>query len=283
MAENTIYKTEKSRDILLDFYDAVMSKWPFPYTKAMIPTRAGETHVLTAGSRDNPALVLLHGAASNVLGWGGAIPVYMKDFHVIAPDIPGEVGRSAPTRPSWLNDDYVLWLDDLLDGLNISKAALMGLSFGGWIAARFAASHPEKVNSLVLLAPGGIVPARTSAILKTIWYSMQKKNGADKMKRMVFGNGMILPEVSRFFDLIQENYNPRFGSPALLSDEEIGAITCPVMMMAGGEDVFFNAIKASARLKALLPDARIFVNPDEQHGIMEYGGMAADFLTNGCK
>jgi pimeloyl-ACP methyl ester carboxylesterase len=276
-----IYKTEQSRDILLEFYDGVLQKWEFPYESLTVPTRFGETHIIAAGSRGKPALVLLHGAASNLLGWGGAIPEYMGDFRVIAPDIPGEAGRSAPLRLSWNNDDYVQWLDDVLDATGTQKAALLGLSFGGWLAARYAASRSERVSKIVLLAPAGIAPARTSAIVKTIVYSMQKKKGARKMKRMVFGTDDILPEISRFFDLLQLHYAPRFGSPRLMTDEELKRISCPVMLMTGGEDAFFNARKAAARLKRCLPDAEINIIQHGRHGITEYGGSIAGFLGGG--
>lgn len=278
MATTGIYRTEKSRDILLDFYNGMISKWAFPHECADIPTRFGETHVVTAGEPETPALVLLHGSASNILGWGGAIPVYARDFRVIAPDMPGEAGRSGPFRPSWDHDEYVLWLDDLLDALGIEKAALLGISLGGRVAAKYASRRPERACRLVLLAPGGISPARPSAVLKTVLYSMQGSKGAEKMKRLVFGGGEILPEVSRFFDLLQQHFVPRFGSPPLLSDAELGGIACPVMMVSGGEDAFFDAVKSTGRLGKLLPGAEISVDPGEQHGITDYGGKILEFL-----
>jgi pimeloyl-ACP methyl ester carboxylesterase len=278
MATTGIYKTVKGRDILLDFYDGMIGKWAFPHECADIPTRFGETHIVTAGDPDAPALVLLHGSASNLLGWGGTIPLYARDFRVVAPDMPGEAGRSGPVRPSWDNDEYVLWLDDLLDALGIGKAALLGISLGGWAAAKYAAHRPERASRIVLLAPGGISPARPSAVLKTVLYSMQGSKGAEKMKRLVFGGGEILPEVGRFFDLLQEHFIPRFGSPPLLSDKELGGISCPVMMVSGGEDAFFDAKKSAGRLGKLLPNAEIHVDPNEQHGITDYGGRISEFL-----
>jgi pimeloyl-ACP methyl ester carboxylesterase len=279
MTSQSIYRNTESKDILLDFYDGIIGNWTFPNETADIPTRFGDTHTITAGRREKPALLLLHGSASNILGWGAAIPAYMSDFYVVAPDIPGEAGRSGPVRPSWDSDEYVLWLDDLLDGLGIRRAALLGISLGGWIAAKYAAQRPERVNRLVLLAPGGISPARTSSILKTILYSMQKEKGAEKMKHLVFGKGEILPEVSRFFDLLQEHYIPRYGSPKLLTDMELRGITCHVLMSAGSEDAFFNSGRSARRLKALIPGAEICVAPAGSHGIIEYGGRIAGFLA----
>jgi pimeloyl-ACP methyl ester carboxylesterase len=278
MSAGSIYRTVGSREILLDFYDGVMSQWAFPHENADVPTRFGDTRVVTAGRGENPALLLLHGSASNVLGWGGAIPAYMNHFYVIAPDIPGEAGRSAAVRPSWNTDEYALWLDDLLGALRIEYLALLGISLGGWIAAKYAAHRPGRVGRLVLLAPGGISPARVSAILKTMLYSLQKKNGSAKMKRLVFGTDDILPELSRFFDLLQKNFSPRFGSPKLLSDGELRSIACPVLMIAGGEDAFFNAKKSSRRLKALLPGAEIRIEMKGRHGLTDYGGGIKAFL-----
>ncbi len=210
------YRTEHSRDILLVFYEGVVGRWSFPHKSAMVQTRLGETHVITAGDGSKPALVLLHGAASNILGWG---------------------------------------------------------------AARYAAARPQKACRLVLLAPGGIAPMRIAALLKTILYSMQRKKGAERMKRMVFGKGEILPEVSRFFDLLQQHYVPRIGSPPLLSDEEMKRIACPLLMMTGGEDAFFNAHKTGVRLKRLLPGSEIHIEISGEHGITEYGGRIASFLA----
>jgi pimeloyl-ACP methyl ester carboxylesterase len=281
MTKESIYRTAESRGILLDFYDGMMAGWTFPHVNEDIPTRFSATRVVTAGQKGDPALVLLHGSASNILGWGAAIPAYMRSFHVIAPDLPGEAGRSGPVRPSWDNDEYVQWLDGLLDGLGIGKAALLGISLGGWIAAKYAAHRPLRASRLVLLAPGGITPARTSAVLKTVLYSMQGEKGADRMKRLVFGPGVIPRELSLFFDLLQRHYAPRFGSPRLLTDAELGGIACPVLMMSGGADAFFNSGATARRLKKLLPGAEINVSPEGRHGITDYGGRMAEFLAGG--
>ena len=120
---------------------------------------------------------------------------------------------------------------------------------------------------------------RTAALLKTVRFSMQRQKGAGRMKRMIFGRGEILPEVSRFFDLLQQHYVPRFGSPPALSDEQLKLIACPVLMMAGGEDAFFNALKAGARLRKMLPRSEIHIENGGEHGITEYGGRIACFLA----
>lgn len=56
--------------------DGVLARWNFPFTAENVPTRFGPTHTVTAGDKNNPALILLHGAAFCLLGWRGDIPVF---------------------------------------------------------------------------------------------------------------------------------------------------------------------------------------------------------------
>ncbi|MHB1314814.1 MAG: alpha/beta fold hydrolase [Christensenellales bacterium] len=280
MRTQSVFRTEEGQKAIVNFEEGVMAYWPFPYTAAMVPTRFGQTHTVTAGNKDKPALVLLHGAASNLLGWGGDIPRYMDRFFVVAPDIPGEAGKSEPVRPSWSNDDYADWLCGLLDSLGIEEVCLLGISLGGWIALKFAAAYPARVKKLVLVTPAGIVPARASAVIKTVLYASQK-DGARKMKRMVFGTDDILPVLSQFFDLILRHYVPRFGSPSLLRDDAIRGIQAKVQMVSGDKDAFFAVKKAARRLERLLPAVDIEIIPAGQHGLTEPHQKTLAFLRGG--
>ncbi len=44
-----IYRTEDSRDILLEFYDGILQKWGFPHESLTVPPRFGETHIIAGG------------------------------------------------------------------------------------------------------------------------------------------------------------------------------------------------------------------------------------------
>lgn len=263
----------------MNFYEEVLSKWAFDFERTYVATNYGKTHIVSAGKSGNPPLILLHGAASNILSWGGDIPVYMEKYNVIAPDIPGDAGQSAANRLSWNNLEYIDWLDEFIHALNLSHIHILGISFGGWLAAKYAAHH--KVEKIVLLTPGGIAPPRSSAILRTIWYSMQGKRGAAKMKQLVFGTDRIHPDVSRFFDLMQRHYKPRFGSPSLLSDSELAGIQAPLLMVAGDRDAFFPAQKVKSRLEKLVPRQKTVIIPEGEHAVVGFAELVLDFLRRG--
>ncbi|MAU11607.1 MAG: hypothetical protein CL607_17415 [Anaerolineaceae bacterium] len=152
----------------MDLYDQALARWPVPYEEHTIPTRHGDTYVISSGEPDAPAMVLLHGAGTNSAIWSGDVAVYSQHFHVYAIDLLGEAGRSAQNRPDWHSPAYAEWLADVFDTLQIDQAVLLGISQGGWTALKFATYQPERVSQLVLLCPGGVMTTRSSFLFKAI-------------------------------------------------------------------------------------------------------------------
>lgn len=116
--------------------------------------RSISTHLFEAGDPSAPPVLYLHGTFLGNM-WLDFHLALARHFHVFAPDIPG-FGLSE--RPDWMRDmsDYVLYLRDLLDALGLEKAALVGHSLGGWMAAELAVWYPERVDKLVLANAVGI-------------------------------------------------------------------------------------------------------------------------------
>jgi lipase len=79
-----------------------------------------------------------------------------KDLFVLAPDLRGhgESGR----EPPWDSDTHVEDVIETLDDLGVERAAVLGHSFGGLIAAKLANAATERVSRLVLLDPGIELP-----------------------------------------------------------------------------------------------------------------------------
>jgi pimeloyl-ACP methyl ester carboxylesterase len=98
-------------------------------------------------------LLFFHGAGT-FHGFEFAQP-WIKQFKVILPYHPG-YGESGDDPAMNSMDDYVLHYLDLLDVMGIDKVNLVGFSLGGFMAAKFASSHPERVRKLVLVAPAGL-------------------------------------------------------------------------------------------------------------------------------
>jgi 2-hydroxy-6-oxonona-2,4-dienedioate hydrolase len=112
------------------------------------------TRVLQAGTVEATPLVLMSGVGGHLEAYAHNIGPLAETYRVIAFDFPGHGYTTLATADIEL-PDYVGHLLGLLDHLGVEKAHLNGESLGGWVAVKFAASHPERVLRLVLNTPGG--------------------------------------------------------------------------------------------------------------------------------
>jgi len=279
MITESIYKSPAGKSEIMALYDAVLARWPVPYEAITIPTRHGETFVIASGDKSAPPLVLLHGSASNAVSWVGDVTEYSQHFRVYAVDLPGEAGRSAENRPAWDGPGFAEWLDDVLDGLKIQKTALLGISQGGWTALKFATNHPERVTRLVLLTPGGVMPARPSFILKAVFLSMFGRWGAERINRIVIGKQPIHPEAVKFMDAILTHFKARMGKEYLFSDDELKRLTMPTLLIGGTEDALIPMESVVPRMQKFVPQLKAALIPGMSHAVINMAGQVIPFLT----
>ena len=149
-----VYKTEAGGQEVRERYAQTLRDWPVPYEHRRVATREGETFVVVCGPEDAPPLLLFHGSGTNAAMWTGDVAVWAEHFRVHAVDMIGEPGLSAPARPPLDSEAYARWLDDVLDGLEVTRAAVVGASLGGWLALDYATRRPDRVSCLALLCPG---------------------------------------------------------------------------------------------------------------------------------
>ena len=105
-----------------------------------------------------PAILILH-------GWGGSSDSWIevqralseKGYRVIAPDFSG-FGKSITPPDPWGIKEYAEIILKFAEKLRLNEFILLGHSFGGRIAIRLAAEHPEKIEKLILCDPAGIKP-----------------------------------------------------------------------------------------------------------------------------
>lgn len=110
-----------------------------------------------AGS--GPTVILLHGLGGSWQAWQLNIAPLAEKFHVVVPDQIG-FGKSDKPLANYRIRTYVDFLDQFCRQLKIERASLVGNSMGGWVAAMFAASFPDRVDKLVLVDAGGYAPPK---------------------------------------------------------------------------------------------------------------------------
>jgi pimeloyl-ACP methyl ester carboxylesterase len=102
-----------------------------------------------------PALLLLHGITNSSETWERVAPRLAERFTVIAPDLLGH-GNSATPRGDYSLGAHASGARDVLTGLGVERATVVGHSLGGGIAMQFAYQFPERCERLVLVASGGL-------------------------------------------------------------------------------------------------------------------------------
>jgi pimeloyl-ACP methyl ester carboxylesterase len=113
----------------------------------------GPVHVLESGPRDGPPVVLVHGFSVPSYVWEPLdTQLAEAGFRVVRFDL---YGRGLSARPAVRYDRalFARQVEQVMDRLQIEQAHLVGLSMGGAIAGHFAATRPERVRQLALLAP----------------------------------------------------------------------------------------------------------------------------------
>lgn len=119
-----------------------------------VELRSGKLHLLRGGTGE--PLVLLHHSTGNP-GWLPFYDALAERFEVVVPDLPG-YGQSE--RPDWARDarDLAIQIGHLLDRLGLDEMCLVGLGFGGFVAAELACMNPKRLASLVLVGAAGLQP-----------------------------------------------------------------------------------------------------------------------------
>jgi pimeloyl-ACP methyl ester carboxylesterase len=108
------------------------------------------------GGSGTPLVVIHHDIGSG--GWSSFHNALAGSFRVLAPELPG-YGKS--DRPSWARHprDLALLLGLWLDQLELDDVVLVGLGFGGWLAAELAVMRQRTLRRLVLVGAMGIKPS----------------------------------------------------------------------------------------------------------------------------
>lgn len=135
-----------------------------PAIGRMIGVDEEQVHLLDLGPRDSakPPLVLIHGASVNLRDMKLALGDRLSaDRRVIMVDRTGH-GYSTRAKDGYKLGVQARLIKDAVDALGVENPVVVGQSFGGAVALRYALDYPDDVSGLVLLAavshewPGGI-------------------------------------------------------------------------------------------------------------------------------
>jgi len=123
---------------------------PVPASLERVGLGDHETVVARRGE-DGPAVLLVHALGLDWRMWDAVMSKLALGRRVFAYDIRGH-GRAAGSRTQFTMQDTANDLIGVLDAVEVKRAHVVGLSYGGAIAQTAAVSHPDRFASLALLA-----------------------------------------------------------------------------------------------------------------------------------
>ena len=125
------------------------------YAESMIEVAGLQIQLRRGGA--GPSVLVLHHETGNP-GWLGFHEALSESREVIAPTLPGWDGTE---RGDWMRSvrDLAAVSALLLDELEIGEVTVVGLGFGGYVAAEMATANQSRLSGLVLVNAMGLQPS----------------------------------------------------------------------------------------------------------------------------
>jgi 2-hydroxy-6-oxonona-2,4-dienedioate hydrolase len=247
-----------------------------------------------------PAVVLVHGASNSGTSWAGLV-ARLDGFRCLLLDRPG-CGLSDPLAAPFdglerLGSFADALVVDLLDAMGLDRAHLVATSFGGYLALRAAAAHPDRVGRVVELgwtfgAPVARLPllmrlATVPAVGRVMTAVPPNERAVRAMFRRIglrqaLEAGRVSEEaVGCYLALLRDTdtmrnelrAGPRLIRPfrgmderGLLPSDLLAGIRAPVYFLWGTEDPFGDP-EGARRFVAQLPHAQLELVPGAGHAV----------------
>lgn len=239
------------------------------------------TRYLRAGDPGKPVLVLLHGSGGHAEAYVRNLAAHAEHFWTWSVDMLGHGYTDKPGHPLEI-PHYVAHLIAVLDAIGADQADISGESLGGWVAARVAIDHPDRVHRLVLNTAGGsqadpevmkrIITLSMAAVENPSWETVQARIKwlmADKSKDYddIVASRQRIYRLPGFVDAMRDIMalqDPQIRARNLLGPGEYGKITAPTLVVWTSDDPTAD-VEEGKRIASMIPGARFELMPGCGH------------------
>jgi pimeloyl-ACP methyl ester carboxylesterase len=233
-----------------------------------VATDYGTTHLLISGAEAAPVVLLLPGAGATATVWSATAAGLSHSHRLIAVDPIGQPGLSTHgERPIKNVADLTGWLDQLLGRLGVQRVALIGHSYGGWMALRYALHSPRRAGRLVLLDPTDcFTPLSLRYRLRAA--PLLVRPSARRMSRFLAwetGGRPLDPAWLAVISSGQDLGRIRFVLPRPPRSEEFSGLEVPVLVVVAARSRAHDPGRVTRRACGQLPNVTIATLAEATH------------------
>lgn len=214
------------------------------------------------------AVVLVNGIMMTVRSWAAQIPALAERYRCIAYDLRGQWLSDKPDQ-DYSFDDHAADLLGLLDRLDLGRVHLVGVSYGGAVAMRFAGEHSHRLRSLSLLNTVEAGDDRHRRLFQS-WLELLGEDPSELLAateaqnyspEYIAANRGLLDRIDGWFRSQPRDYYRAIGHliPAIRDvnlGHWLGSIECPTLVLAAARDALVGA-EPSRRIAEAIPGARL--------------------------
>ena len=260
--------------------------WPHRAASRFVQAGGLSWHVQEMGQ--GPTLLLLHGTGASTHSWRDLLPLLARDFHVVAPDLPGHGFTEAPERDRLSLPAMARGLTALLGKLGVEPEGIVGHSAGAAIAMQMVLTGAVAPSCLISLN-GALLPFK--GVASQLFPSVARllvlnplvprlfawrAGSTEAVTQLLEGMGSRLD--ARGQDLYQRLFSNRVHVASTLGmmanwdlealGRSFGRVDLPVLLVVGAGD---RAVPPgdAREVARRLPDARIETLPGAGHLIHE--------------
>jgi pimeloyl-ACP methyl ester carboxylesterase len=256
----SLYKSEFGKNEILNLYNQKLKELEIEYKYRVIDTDFGKTNIIVAGDSTKPPLIIIHGSNGCAPIALETYPTLSKKFQIFAIDVLAQPNKSAETRLSMKDNSYGLWINELINKLELKNVTMAGFSFGGLIILKTLIQNESNIKEVFLSAPAFIVNGNPLIALFKIFIPMKRYIKTQKTKYLEKFLESLFSEKDEFahnyLSKVFLYFNMDFSPIPVIKKEEALFIKTPITLIVAKKDIIFPGVKMMKRANKIFPSLK---------------------------
>jgi len=243
-----------------------------------------DLHHREAGTRGDPAVLLVHGYPQSSYMWRDLLGALAEaGLHALAPDLAGFGDSPIDGAGTW--ERHVSDLEAFRIAHELERVALVVHDWGGLIGLRWACDHPEAVSALVISDSGFFGDGKWHGLAQVLRTPGDGEQAVAAMTGAAALGPLLQPLSRGIDDAAIAEYAKAFSDPARRQAQldlyrsgdfekleayegRLAALGVPTLLLWGADDPF-APVAGARRLQAEIPHAELIVVPGTRHFVLE--------------